>query len=260
MNGIGPGFVPPPPPRRRPRTAALVAERVALSLVSVCSIGFLTWATLLRLAFLTRQNADRLAFWLSVVGTLAGTTLVLVDPGGEEIEGWQGNLGMVFLLLNALGGTAYYLYADIMRRFPPLPAPAHAFPYARPQAPAPGQGPAQAQATTRVSGQSPAPAPPYGYPPAPHHGAHGPHPAPPAPPGRIDQVRAELDELSAYLRAREREREHETAEPGGTGFGDGTGPGPGTAPGTGTGPEYPGPHGWTAGPGRPSGGEGHPQR
>lgn len=238
MHGIGPG--PVPPRSRRPSTAALAVERAGLTVVSLCAIGFLSWISLLRAASVTRRRAGWFALWCSVACAVLGTFFIAVDPGSDEIEGWQGNLGMVFLLLNAFAGTAYYLYSDIRYRATAAAPPGFAGSYAD----APGRYPAPGTFAPA------APAGPYaptahGAPARPAPGYAPPFPAPAPPyPGRIDQVRAELDELSAYLRAEEAGRAPADSPPGhGPSGGERTPAGSGTA-GSGTAPEYPGAHGW----------------
>ncbi|MEV0845381.1 hypothetical protein AB0J21_05730 [Streptomyces sp. NPDC049954] len=264
MHGIGPG--PVPPRSRRPSTAALAVERTGLTLVSLCALGFLSWISLLRAASVTRRRAGWFALWCSVACAVLGTVFVAADPGSDEIEGWQGNVGMVLLLLNAFAGTAYYLYSDIRYRATAASPPG----LVGVSAHAPGHYPAPGTYAPA------APAGPYaptahGFPARPASGYPQPLPAPvplSAPyPGRIDQVRAELDELSAYLRAEEAGRTPADGPsdqvpsdqvpsdqvpsdhvPSGYGPSDhvpsGHGPSPsGPAP-SGTAPEYPGAHGW----------------
>lgn len=211
MHGIGPGFVPPPP--RRPSKGVPVVERVAFTVLSFFSIGFLTWASLLRAAFVTRRRAGWLAMCGAVGCAFLGVVFVAVDPGTDEIEGWQGNLGMMFLMVNAIAGTAYYLYSDIRYRAAATPLPRQAHGPQHGGYPAPTYAPPGFTAPPQPYRPAPAPPAPRGW-----DGA-GPSPHP----GRIDQVRAELDELSAYLRA-----EEQAGRPTTTG-----------------GVEYPGTYGWT---------------
>ncbi|GAA3789877.1 hypothetical protein [Streptomyces chiangmaiensis] len=176
----------PPPPPRRPPTAVLVVLRVFFVAVALLSIGFLAWVAPLRAALVTHKRRD----WWVFVGTLAAMGVsfsFLSTDHTDDFSSPNGNAGMIILLLNACACVGYYLYADI-RHFqqpryagyipPQHPAGAHGYPqptaYAAPHMPQP---------------RTPVPPP-------------QPQPQRPAP-ARIDQVRAELDELSDYLRKHE---------------------------------------------------------
>ncbi|MFF7974137.1 hypothetical protein [Streptomyces sp. NPDC007905] len=188
------------PGKQPPHPAWLVFLRVLFVAVGVFSIGFLTWVILLRLAVVTRKSLD----WGLFVAVLAADILSIVLLGsepGDEVHTRGGYLGIT-LLLGALAATVvYYLVADT-RYFQGLRqayggAPAvSAYGYPRPVAP-----------FTATSGtQNPAPVPsPPATPPMVHTPVPQPAPQQPPPPqrpapARIDQVRAELDELSDYLR------------------------------------------------------------
>ncbi|ATL28319.1 hypothetical protein [Streptomyces formicae] len=166
----GHGYAPPQPPP--PSGSSPVALRVLFVALAVVSCGMLAWTTLLRLALVTRKAYDWVLFALVVALDVLALALIGVDEGVEDFEG-PGNTGMVILLCTMLAAVAYYLYADI-RHFGRYQ-----------QQPPTGYVPPQAQ-------------PGYGYPP-PYQQApvQGPDPA------RIHQVRAELDELSDYLRKQE---------------------------------------------------------
>ncbi|MEU0085028.1 hypothetical protein [Streptomyces sp. NPDC006274] len=219
----GHGFAPPQP--RRPSTALLVVVRVVFVALALLSFGLLAWGTMLRIAIMRRRRSDWLLFWLSLAVVLA--CLIAIGefstagetPGEEPPPEPLDYVCLVALLGLALGVPTHYLVADI-RHYqdarpaagwpPPLPTgspygpvtPAGS-PYGMPQQPGYGYPPAQA------------PAPPV-QPPPPAHGMPVqppaqpiPAPAPPTRPagapatGRIDQVRAELDELSDLLRKEE---------------------------------------------------------
>ncbi|WP_030941825.1 hypothetical protein [Streptomyces sp. NRRL S-646] len=180
----GHGYAPPQP--RRPSTAVLVLLRVIFVAVAILSIGFLAWVATLRAAIVTRRRTDWWIFGgsLAVLGISFG---FLATDHTDDFSTPNGNAGMIILLLNAAACAGYYLYADI-RHFAP-----HPISYAMPQAPGMGYGYPQppspyaaTQPQTPVVAAPPAPVPP-------------PPPQRPAP-ARIDQVRAELDELSDYLR------------------------------------------------------------
>ncbi|MFD9412242.1 hypothetical protein ACFWBN_35280 [Streptomyces sp. NPDC059989] len=164
-----------------------MALRVLFALLPILSCGFLAWATMLRLALLTRKTVDWTLLVVSVGLSVAWVVLIGIDPT-EDTSGWQGNTGAGGTLLTALASCVYFLVADI-RHYelraagaPPAPwYPAQPAPYAPPRQTGPAYGYPPAQAP--VPPQVPPHAPPQ-----------------PTPPPRIGQVRAELDELSELLR------------------------------------------------------------
>lgn len=198
MHGYGPGAGPGlPPPRRTP--GHVIVLRVLFAVLPLLSLGFLTGASMLRLAVVTRRSLDWWLFGVSVAATVGFLLLTGPDP-----QALRSSLGAGGVLLNAALFTGYFLYADIRhheraaRAAEPQPAPYH-----HPHHPPHPHHP-----------QTPQPPAGYGYPP-PHpypqpqqHPQSHPYPAPqptphptPHPPSqRIDQVRAELDELSDLLR------------------------------------------------------------
>jgi hypothetical protein len=200
MQGHGPALpVKPPPP-----TGQLVFLRVLFVVVSVCSFGLLGWIMMLRLALVTRRSLD----WGLLVATFAaqvlGFVLIGTEPG-EEIHTPGGWTGLILLLGSLVASIAYYLAAEI-RHYHQLgyayaaytahrqQSPAHAYGYPQPPY-ATGAGP-----HTPVPPMTPIPQPP----PQPRSQTPAPAPPPQRPaPARIDQVRAELDELSDYLRKHE---------------------------------------------------------
>ncbi|GGN92885.1 hypothetical protein GCM10011579_091210 [Streptomyces albiflavescens] len=191
----GHGYAPPPP--KRPSTGALVVLRVIFVAVPILSIGFLAWVAPLRAAIVTHRRADWWIFGGSLV-VLGISFAYLSTDHTDDFSSPNGNVGMIILLLNAAACVGHYLYADIRhyhRLYPMvyLPPQAPAANYVYPQPPSPY---AATHPQTPVTPPAPAP-----HTPAPHT------PVPPPPqrpaPARIDQVRAELDELSDYLRKRD---------------------------------------------------------
>ncbi|CAM5741925.1 Integral membrane protein OS=Streptomyces alboniger OX=132473 GN=CP975_14280 PE=4 SV=1 [Streptomyces alboniger] len=192
------------PVRQAPPTGLLVFLRVLFVVISVMSCGLLMWTMMLRLAVVTRRALD---WWLCAVVIVAealGLYLIGSEPG-EEIHTPGGWTGLAFLLGTLVASVSYYLAADVRHfqqiRFsgyaPQQPsAPAYGYPQAQTQ----GQSPYNAT----TAPQHPAPQHPAPQHPIPHSSAPR-TPVPPPPPqrpapARIDQVRAELDELSDYLR------------------------------------------------------------
>ncbi|MGW3957205.1 hypothetical protein ACWEKM_41410 [Streptomyces sp. NPDC004752] len=200
------------PVKQPPHPAWQVFLRVLFVGLAFISMGFLTWAMMLRLAAVTRRSLDRGLLVVVLVADVLGVVLLGSEPG-DEIHTIGGYVGLIVLLFTLVASTAYYLVADI-RHFQQLQE-AHD----RRQTPAYGYGQPPFTATTvPVMSQpamppastphiptphgpvphTPVPHPPAAQPPAPQP----PMPAPPTrpAPARIDQVRAELDELSDYLR------------------------------------------------------------
>ncbi|MFR0353052.1 hypothetical protein [Streptomyces sediminimaris] len=175
-----------PPQQRRPPTGVLVLLRVIFVAVAILSIGFLSWVATLRAAIVTRRRGDWWVFGgsLAVLGVSFG---FLATDHTDDFSTVNGNIGMAILLLNAAACAGYFLYADIRHHRPYVPGypppPAQGVNYGYPQ------GPSPYAATVPQTPAAPAPQMPVPPPP----------PQRPAP-ARIDQVRAELDELSDYLR------------------------------------------------------------
>ncbi|MHA5049531.1 hypothetical protein [Streptomyces sp. SD15] len=195
------------PVKQPPPTGWLVFVRVFFVVISVFSIGLLSWTMLLRLAIVTRKTLD----WSLMVAALAAEVLGLVLLGsepGDEIHTVGGWTGLALLLGTLVIVISYYLAADV-RHFHQLRFAAYA---PRQQPPAPAYGypqPQQPPYTATTVPQTMAPAPPIPQPqprmPQPPVPAEPPQQRPA--PARIDQVRAELDELSDYLRKRESNHE-----------------------------------------------------
>ncbi|MFE7264799.1 hypothetical protein ACFU9B_22445 [Streptomyces sp. NPDC057592] len=208
---------PPTPPRRVSSRAWIVSMRVLFGVLSVGSLGILLWAPLLRLAIVRRRAYD---WWLTGAGFVFVCVLlpVLGRDGSDEPTGIDFFL-IPLLLVVMLGSLAYYLVGDIrhyerLARQQPVAGYGHGHGYGY------GYGYGYQQAPTVPMGRStPAPAPmPMAAPtpvPSPPMPVQQPPAAPqlqpqPSPqphshphPQRIDQVRAELDELSDYLRKEE---------------------------------------------------------
>ncbi|WP_446039520.1 hypothetical protein [Streptomyces sp. SID1121] len=199
----GHGYVPPQQPRDG---TAVIVLRVFFALAAVLSCGFLAWAPMLRLAIITRKGLN----WALLVLTVAMLVLCVALIGTDETEdltATQSDVGVGLLLATAVSVLAYYLYADIVhfsRRNahaahpqPVPPQPAYGYPpvgtatpppAARPHVPPPPAVPPAHYPADSARTNTPRPdAPGTGGPRATDH-------------PRIDQVRAELDELSDFLR------------------------------------------------------------
>ncbi|MFI0188326.1 hypothetical protein ACH4PW_12305 [Streptomyces sp. NPDC017082] len=216
MHGHGYGQ----PVKQPPHTAWLVLVRVLFVALGILSIGFLAWTMLLRLAAVTRRSLDWALFVAVLVADVLGMTLLALEPG-DDVHTPGGYAGALLVLGTLAATIAYYLAADVRHfliRQQAYAAPAPAYGYQTPAGPAGPAGPVGPAGPAVSAGLvlSAGPATPYGAtapaPPAarpapaapllPPTAPHLPPPARPAP-ARIDQVRAELDELSDYLRKRD---------------------------------------------------------
>ncbi|MFF3842432.1 hypothetical protein [Streptomyces sp. NPDC001930] len=223
------GPAPAPPPATGP-SAATITVRVLITVLVVMSLGFLAWVAMLRIAIMRRTGRDWALFWAQLVLNIG----CVVPLEQRFADTWMNTAGMIVLLVQMAIVTCYFLVVDIRHHQPvpvvimvpsasphlpqPQPQP-QAYPYGTPppgyappgySAPGyatPGYGhpPAAVTAPSPLPGQAPgpvqgpAPSPYVPTPPA----TPPPGQVPPPPPGhapRIDQVRAELDELSDLLR------------------------------------------------------------
>ncbi|ARP71825.1 hypothetical protein LK07_20990 [Streptomyces pluripotens] len=201
--------------KKPPHTGWLVFLRVLFVALGFLSFGLLAWAMMLRLAAVTRRSLDWGLFVATLVADILSFVLLGSEPG-DDIHTTGGYVGVVLLLILFVGAPAYYLAADI-RHFmerqthltqqvaPAYGYPGHPSPYTATTTPSAGFRPVGYVSGTPAFADAPV-APPL--PPRPSAVPHTPvAPSPPntppprhPAPARIDQVRAELDELSDYLR------------------------------------------------------------
>ncbi|MYW69158.1 hypothetical protein GTY65_34560 [Streptomyces sp. SID8379] len=196
----GPGAA---PPSRNEGTA--ITLRVLFAVLSVLSCGLLSCVPLFRVAMLRGKVIDWIVAWAAL--PLSLTLLAIVGALPEEDPRTDVALAMVLII--AAGSAAHYVIFDIrrLRALPPSPmgmypptAPTVGYGYPHPQQPQPQPQPyAQPPLHHTMPSQAPVPPPQQPQPQQP------PQPQPQQqnqgqPPHRIDQVRAELDELSDYLR------------------------------------------------------------
>lgn len=196
MHGYGP--MPQQPATTRPSQATLTAVRVILVVVTVLSCSLLAWAAMLRLAIVTRRPRDWIL--LVVVMLLNGGLFVFIMATPDDPDDMSDAAAMVLFLwlVGVLAGViTYYLYAEI-RHFNSLGSPSgvpSSYAATVPTHPAPlpyQQQHHQQQHHQQQPNPYTVPAPP---------------PTPTPAPQRLDQVRAELDELSDYLRKENKEGE-----------------------------------------------------
>ncbi|MFF5639681.1 hypothetical protein [Streptomyces sp. NPDC012825] len=186
----GPTQVPQvPQPPKSPLSAGRVALLVLFCLLALLSCGFLSWAPLIRLACVTRRARD----WVVCGVLFAGSTALFsyaAATGDEETGTAESFVAVGVMVALVAGSITYYLFGEIRHAERLRTAPAY--------------GPAgYAYGSNGVAATVPA----AGVRPNPYAApvAHTPVPQPPGP--RIDQVRAELDELSDLLRKEPREGE-----------------------------------------------------
>ncbi|WP_274559384.1 hypothetical protein [Streptomyces spiramyceticus] len=172
----------------------VITMRVLFAVGAVFSCGMLSCVPLFRIAILRGRRFDWALAWLSLPVAIAGFAVVGTLPEGDV----RTDIALACILLLGAASAGYFLTFDI-RYYARLQATGA--PYT-PPAPRVPYGPYAA----------PAAAPPhYGYPnpyantpatnPAP---VQQPQPPQQQPPHRMDQVRAELDELSDLLRKDQR--------------------------------------------------------
>ncbi|MCF3136621.1 hypothetical protein [Streptomyces olivochromogenes] len=181
------------PVKQPPDTAVLVFLRILFVVIGFLCIGFAAWAMLLRLAIVTRKPLDWCLFIVALAADIISVVLIGSDPADEVSTGGAVGLGILFGTLVVV--TVYYLAADI-RHFA---RQREAYRAQQPMARAYNYpGPVSPYTATTVPSTPVAPMPltPHTPPPGPPISTSHQRPAP----ARIDQVRAELDELSDYLR------------------------------------------------------------
>ncbi|MEU9386644.1 hypothetical protein AB0D38_39355 [Streptomyces sp. NPDC048279] len=188
------------PVQRPPHDAVLVLLRVVFVSMGVFSVGFLAWVMMLRLATVTRRSADYGLLVAVAAADVLSIVLLATEPG-DDVHTVGGYLGITLLFGALLATVVYYLAADVrhfqrQREAYAAQTAAQAYGYPHPASP-------YATTATPLGTQPPHTPPPHTVPPV----SRPPHVQPPIPappqrpaPARIEQVRAELDELSDYLR------------------------------------------------------------
>ncbi|MEV0094768.1 hypothetical protein [Streptomyces sp. NPDC050738] len=181
----------PAPSIKSGNMAVRVSVRVLLTICALGTIGILSCGPLFRVASLRRRWWD---WTIATVSVPLGIGCFATVGTVEETNHW-GDAALVVLMLMGVSSATYYLIVDLQHPRVPrrLPAPA---PYFGPRTTLGQYGPYQPYAETVPVAppvQPVAPQSPPQLPPQPQH---------PIPQPRIDQVRAELDELSDLLRKR----------------------------------------------------------
>lgn len=192
----GHGAAPPPP-----SGASVITQRVLYAAAGILCCGLLACVPLFRVAFLRRRTLDWAVAWVSIPLSIACAAVAGALPESDS----RADVAVFAMLLLGAAATAYYLIVDIRLHHPrhggahPAQPSPHATTMHAPGPHAPYAFPQQASpyAPTPVPQPQPphTPVPPTPVPPQ----SQSQPPQRPAP-ARIDQVRAELDELSDYLR------------------------------------------------------------
>ncbi|MFE2207863.1 MULTISPECIES: hypothetical protein [Streptomyces] len=202
MHGYGP--MPQQPTTSRPSPATLTTVRVILVALTVLSCGLLGWAPMLRLAIVTRRPRDWFLLVVVIALNIGLFAFIMATPDDPDQMSDAAALFMMLWILGLLAGViTYYLYAEI-RHYNTLGAPA---PYGTPGHPAPPLPYQQQHVAPHQQHQQPQPQQHQHQ----QHQQPNPYTAPTTPPTptpapqRLDQVRAELDELSDYLRKENRD-------------------------------------------------------
>ncbi|GAA3070345.1 hypothetical protein [Streptomyces glomeratus] len=173
------------PPTRSSGT--VITLRVLFPIAGFLSCGLLACLPLFRVALLRGRGVDWLLAWVSMPVSIGCLAVVGSVPEGDH----RSDIALATVLLLGAVSGAYFVVFDIRhhRALPPTgPTPPGPPAYAPPGYAYPAVQPYTPPAQT--------PPPPYTPAPPPRQ------PQRPAP-ARIDQVRAELDELSDYLRRHE---------------------------------------------------------
>ncbi|MFI9393785.1 hypothetical protein [Streptomyces bauhiniae] len=185
------------PPARSAGTGVLL--RVLLTACALLSCGLFACVPLFRVAYLRGRGSDWLLAWAGLALGVGGFAVVGSLPEKDPMS----DVALAVILMLAIAAAVHFLVVDMRLQsgqgtvptgYAPPSAQTVPSAYGYPQSAAP-----------YPAAQNPTP-PPYIPTPQPPHTpaplAVPPQPpAPPRPaPARIDQVRAELDELSDYLR------------------------------------------------------------
>ncbi|MGW0560177.1 hypothetical protein ACWDZ4_05990 [Streptomyces sp. NPDC003016] len=198
----------------------VITLRVLFTACAVISCGMLSCVPLFRVAILRGRPVDWVAAWLSLPTAIAAFAVVGEMPEGHVST----DIAMSCVLLLGAASAVYFLVFDIkhyarlaatgrgatLPRAPYGPynpqaaqAPQAPQPPYVPQAAPPQYGYPNPYASTPAVGPAPIPAPaPIPQPPAQPHPQQQPQHQ--QTPHRMDQVRAELDELSDLLRKDQR--------------------------------------------------------
>ncbi|MFD4526294.1 hypothetical protein ACFWP7_20675 [Streptomyces sp. NPDC058470] len=183
------------PPSRSSGT--VITLRVLIAAAGFLTCGLLACVPLFRVAVLRGKWFDWALAWVSLPLAIGGLAVI----GSLPEEDARTDVALAVILLLGAFASVHFLIADIQhhRQGPPFPG------YIPQRPPVAGYGyPQAASPYAATHSQTPIPPTPAPHTAVPPHTPVPPHAPPQRPaPARIDQVRAELDELSDYLRKHE---------------------------------------------------------
>ena len=216
-----------PPPRS---AGTVITFRVLFALCGFFSCGLLACVPLFRAAVLRGRRLDWALAWLSMPVSIGALAMIGALPESDP----RTDVALAVVLLLGAGSAAYFVMVDIrhhqlsQRQFagyaPPGQQPPAGYGYPQQASPYSGTQISQTPHAQTPHAQTPHAQTPHAQTPhaqapglrPPMPGAAVPGASPPQPPvaptsatpqrpapARIDQVRAELDELSDYLRRQE---------------------------------------------------------
>ncbi|MFD3974232.1 hypothetical protein [Streptomyces cyaneofuscatus] len=202
----GYGYPPQQPPTSRPSPGTLTTLRAIFVVLTVLSCGFLGWVAMLRLAIVTRKPRDWWLFAVAVVLTIGLFAFFAALPEGDQMTDAQALVGVGWLILLLAGVITYYLIMETRHFAAPGPYGTQR-PVSGPTATTVPYGPGTHQhPPAQVHNQVPVQHQPQPQTPPATPNPYAVDTPPPKPaPQRLDQVRAELDELSDYLRKENKE-------------------------------------------------------
>ncbi|MEV7895671.1 hypothetical protein [Streptomyces cyaneofuscatus] len=212
----GYGYPPQQPPTSRPSPGTLTTLRAIFVVLTVLSCGFLGWVAMLRLAVVTRKARDWWLLAVTLVLTVGLFAFFAALPEEDQMTDTQALVGVGWLIALLVGVITYYLIMETRHFAVPGPydtqrpsagpttttVPYGPAAHQHPPAQVRNQPPVQPQAQPQAHPQPQHPTPPATPNP---YAVDTPTPRPA--PQRLDQVRAELDELSDYLRKENKEGE-----------------------------------------------------
>ncbi|MER5829428.1 hypothetical protein ABT116_01095 [Streptomyces sp. NPDC002130] len=189
-----------PPPRS---AATVISLRVLFAAAGFLTCGVLACVPLFRVAVLRGRALDWVLAWVSLPLSIACFAVIGTLPEDD----YRTDVALAMILLLGAGAAIYFLVVDIGHHGEQRTLAGHASPHAPTVAHTPYGYPHPAPPYAPTSTPVPQPSAPHA--PSPHDTPPPPMQPPPSPqrpaPARIDQVRAELDELSDYLRRYEGE-------------------------------------------------------
>lgn len=214
----GYGYPPQQPPTSRPSPGTITTLRAIFVVLTVLSCGFLGWVAMLRLAVVTRKARDWWLLAVTLVLTVGLFAFFAALPEEDQMTDAQALVGVGWLIAILVGVITYYLIMETRHFAAPGPYDTQRPSVGPPTTTVPYGPAAHQHPPAQVRNQPPVQPPVHPQPQA-HHQPQ--HPTPPATPNpyavdtptprpasqRLDQVRAELDELSDYLRKENKEGE-----------------------------------------------------